>query len=121
WDRKRGAVLHWPTGVPLVHEASYANRPRLYDSWDGYFYVPPGTATVAGYAAPSALPLLGTLVDASGATRVTFTGNSAMSFSVDIPSAQRTGGVWHFANSKGVRTLSTVPPWFARNPSELLL
>jgi hypothetical protein len=91
---------HWPVG-----------------GWSLYFYVPRGTARVAGYAAEPT----GRLLDAEGREVFAFQSLGKPGyFSVAVPRGQD-GKAWKFTGVTGQRLLMTVPPFLARRPEDLLL
>jgi hypothetical protein len=113
-DRTGGTSLSWPAGTPWTIPAGPREATELYSRWTLYFYVPKGTKVVAGYAES-----VGELLDGGGKKVFTF-GERPDYFSVPVASGQD-GRLWKFTNSLGRRILLTVPPYLARDASELLL
>jgi hypothetical protein len=113
-DRTAGTALSWPPGTPWVVPAGAKEATELHGRWTLYFYVPKGTKVVGGYADG-----LGELLDAGGKKVLTF-GGPPDYFQVAVGPGQD-GRLWKFTNTLGQRILLTVPPYLARDSSELLL
>lgn len=113
-DRTGGTILAWPAGTPLTIPAGEEEVTELYGRYTLYFYVPKGTKQVAGFADGP-----GELHNSDGAKVFTF-GSRPNYFSVPVPAGQD-GHLWKFSDCQGKRILLTVPPYLARDASELLL
>ena len=107
----------WPAGVPRTIEISRASA-ALTGRRSGYFYVPPGTRTVGGYGPrdPS-----GSIKDSGSHEVFRFSQLDGPDyFQIAVPPGQD-GKLWSFHAVPGRLILLTVPPYFARTSSELLL
>lgn len=90
---------------------------RLSGRWTLYFYVPPGTVSVGGYASETT----GRIIDALGRRALDFAELEGPGyFEVPVPPGSD-GKLWKIEQATGVRTLLTVPPYLARSADELLL
>ena len=90
---------------------------RLTGRWTRYFYVPPGTASVGGYAVETT----GRIVDALGRRALDFAEMDGPGyFEVPVPPGTD-GKLWKIEQATGVSSLMTVPPYLARSADELLL
>jgi len=108
----------WPAGFPRTIEVSRASSPGHAGRRSGYFYVPPGTRIVGGYASRDAQASV-----KDGDSREVFRFSALDGpdyFQIAVPAAQQ-GRLWSFHNVPGRLVLLTVPPYVARHPSELLL
>ena len=86
-------------------------------SWSLYFYVPKTTSSVAGYADTTK----GEILDAAGKVVLSFAALKEPGyFNVPVGKGQ-SGTLWKFEGCSGQRLLMTVPPYLARNTTELLL
>ena len=118
--------IAWPAGVPVTVPSGLddgAVFSHFRGQWSLYFYVPRGTAVVAGWAARIAAwapRISGTLEDADGNVLLDFARRDDGWFQVKVPDGQD-GRLWKFQNSQGVRQLATVPPYMARTAEDLLL
>jgi hypothetical protein len=113
-DRTAGTSLSWPAGTRWVVPTGEKEATEFHGRWTLYFYVPKGTKVVGGYADG-----LGELLDGAGKKVLTF-GGPPDYFQVAVGPGQD-GRLWKFTNTLGQRVLLTVPPYLARDGSELLL
>jgi hypothetical protein len=107
------------SGTPFTFEVSLDKPAQFYGRWTMYFYVPKGTTTVGGYSWGGANDGTDKLLDGAGATRLTFNSTPAY-WSVSVPTGQD-GKLWQFKLANSRRALMTVPPYVARQATELLL
>ncbi len=109
--------LDWPAGQPMTLKSTREAPAEPTGSWSLYFYVPKGTETVGGFATAAQ----GTVRDGGGAAVFDFSEmNGAGYFNIPVPEGQDRQ-LWKLENCNGGRGLSTVPPYLARDGSELLL
>ncbi len=121
--------LHWievlSGGDRAVVRFRNADTPRTFECrsyhpgtpWTMYFYVPPDTKLVGGYAADNR----GAILDGDGTRRFDFgTMSRPGHFRVPVPEGQG-GRFWKFSACRGQRLLMTVPPYLAEAPELLLL
>lgn len=116
-DGSAGTKIDWPAGVPGVFEANMESPVTFAGGrWTMVFYVPKGTTVVGGYRKGQ-----GRILDGSGKAVLTLDKENNPGFwSVPVPPGQD-GKVWQIANYTGELTLMTVPPYVARQATELLL
>jgi hypothetical protein len=118
-------VIAWPE-IPVTIESGIDTpgvTSHMRGGWTLSFYVPKGTTLVGGWAsriANWAPPVSGRLLDGAGNLVHDFTGKGDGWFAVKVPAGQD-GKLWTFADTQGQRLLMTVPPYLARNGTELLL
>ena len=110
-----GVVL--PADLPLTIRSTLEDPMRLGGRWDLYFYVPRGTKVVGGYTDSTR----GSMLDGDNKVMFDFSTMEATGyFSVAVPEGQD-GTLWKFSDSRGSRSLMTVPPYLATSVETLLL
>lgn len=107
----------WPDDLPFTIRSTLDAPMRLSGRWSLFFYVPKGTAKVAGFTTSTA----GKLLDGNGREVLSFADmEQADYFSVAVPDGQDET-LWKFENCLGSRMLMTVPPYLAPSAKDLLL
>lgn len=110
--------ISWPQGQRVTVSASPNNKTTFVSSYRNSlsFHVPQGTRIVGGYSAQPS----GQLRSPDGKVVFDFTTmNGPGYFSVEVPDGMD-NQPWSFSRALGDKFLLTVPPWLARNNSELL-
>ena len=116
-------------GTKLTNTGTYPH-PLTWTTFPGglgsgrytvYFYVPKGTAVVAGWSSGAASSTPNdAMFDSSNVMRHNFTNTPNGYFSVPVPAGED-GKVWRLSNAVGSKVLMTVPNYYARSVAELLL
>ena len=118
--------IKWPKGMPVSLPSAMDTKGvknHFRGGWSLYFYVPKGTTLVGGWAsriANWAPRVSGQMVDGDGNVVYDFGKAGEGWFTVPVPKG-RDGKLWMMRNSQGDRRLLTVPPYFVRTASDLLL
>lgn len=118
-DGGGGTKISWPVGQRVVLPVSPDAKTVFLSRFRGNlsFYVPPGCRVIGGYSSGPT----GRMLRPDGEVALNFSELKGPShFSVDVPVGMD-GKVWSFSDSAGDKILLTVPPWVARNGSELLV
>ncbi len=113
-DKNKGAKTTWPLGQGIGIVASTERAVAFHGRWRGWFYVPPGTKVVGGFASSA-----GVLFDGSDRIAAEFSTKPGY-FSVPVPAGED-GKLWRFDKSAGQRMLMTVPPYLFRVPEEAVI
>ena len=113
-DHRAGSRIAFHEGIPVTFNATADQTATLGGRHDLYFFVPPGTTVVGGYAEG-----VGRLMNGAGTKVHEFTGKAGY-FSIPVAAGQD-GKAWKFEFTSGRRVLLTVPPQMARSAGELLL
>lgn len=110
-------LLKWNCTLPLTIKSTLAEpmNAGLTDLWQLYFYVPKGTREVVLFGGEH-----GDVCDSQMRPLFWLNGREPSYYSVKVPDGED-GKLWCLRNSKGPKILLTVPPYFARKPSELIL
>lgn len=111
--------LVFPEDMPLTVRSSIDDPPgnTLTGRWTLYFYVPSGTRIVGGFTDQTT----GRMRAADDSVVLDFAELERPGyFHVPVPDGQD-GRLWKIEQATGQRLLMTVPPYLARNGSELLL
>jgi hypothetical protein len=109
--------IDWPPGQPMSFRAGAEDAQSPRHRWIRYFYVPRGTKVVGGFATRNN----GAMFDGSGRKVFDFRRmEGADYFSVPVREGED-GRLWKFHRGTGTRRLMTVPPYMARDETELLL
>ncbi len=105
-------------GRPVVDKWTQTVHPESpQGSFYGYFFVPTGTKYVGGYAPDG---YSGQIRDGDSKVVFKFGGGPPRYFKIEVPPGQD-GKAWQFDSVGGTPFLTTVPPYIARSPDELLL
>ena len=120
-DARDGTVVTWNRGLPVTIESS-PNAPAPFETrWTLWFYVPKGTQIVGWYSSGITNQKNGLDMVKSANGKITFQVPVEPGYSsIPVPAGED-GMLWKFEGSIGQRVLLTVPPFLARNASELLL
>ncbi len=111
--------LAFPDDMPLTVRSSIDDPPgnTLTGRWTLYFYVPRGTQVVGGFTDQTSGRMRAgddsVVLDFAAMERPGY-------FHVPVPDGQD-GCLWKIEQASGQRLLMTVPPYLARNGSQLLL
>jgi hypothetical protein len=106
----------WPAGQPMTIRSTVdAPMNEHYPEWMLYFYVPKGTRVVGFHGGQH-----GEVHDSAGRPVFWLNGREPGFYSVTVPAGQD-GKLWRIQYGRGAIRLMTVPPYFARDASELLL
>jgi hypothetical protein len=110
-----GTLLEWPDGAYMTLRLAEGDLLNSGGRWSLYFYVPQGTRFVGGTLVGS-----GKILDGNRNRIYEFEGQPIRDFCIEVPENQD-GKFWSFSDVSGNCSLSTVPPYLARLPQELLL
>lgn len=113
-DRMMGSHLSWPAGTTATLRSALGATTAIRQRWKLYFYVPKGTARVAGFAYGG-----GRILNAAGKTAYNYEAKDGY-FNIPVEKGQD-GRLWAFESAGGQIGLMTVPPYLARSGDELLL
>ncbi|HEX8911205.1 MAG TPA: hypothetical protein VF796_02515, partial [Humisphaera sp.] len=109
-------LVKWDCPLPLVVRSA-ADEPmnKYYGPWTMYFYVPKGTKVVGLFGGEH-----GGIRDGAGREALALDGKAVGYHAVDVPTGQD-GRLWSVRDARGPVRLLTVPPYFARSASDLLV
>ncbi len=113
-DGTQGTLITWAPGLPMTIVSSQEQPAKLSGPWHLYFYVPAGTRFIGGFSEGE-----GVLLDPAQTVAHRFAAKPGY-FNLPVPPGQD-GRLWSFKTTSGNRILMTVPPYLARDASELLL
>ncbi|MDQ3814673.1 MAG: DUF4838 domain-containing protein [Armatimonadota bacterium] len=116
-DGKDRTLVKWNSPLPLTIKSTQ-NEPMndaYADLWMLYFYVPKGTKIIGLFGGEH-----GEVCDSAGRPVFWLNGREPNYYGVPVPDGED-GKLWHIRYGRGSIRLLTVPPYFARTASELLL
>jgi hypothetical protein len=109
--------MKWNAKLPLVVRSTQDEpmSKNYSDLWQLYFYVPKGTKMIGLFGGEH-----GEVRDSANRAVFWLNGREPNYYSVAVPEGED-GKLWHIRYGRGAIRLLTVPPYFARTASELLL
>jgi hypothetical protein len=116
-DGNDRTLVKWDCKFPATIKSS-GDEPmngKYTDLWKLYFYVPKGTTTIGFFGGEH-----GEIRDSHGRPVFWLNGRDPNYYSAPVPEGED-GRFWLVRFGRGPVRLLTVPPYFARTPSELLL
>jgi hypothetical protein len=113
-DRTR---VKWNSSLPLTIKSTLEEPMNLNYSapWDMYFYVPKSTKVIGLFGGKD-----GEVIDSLGRHVFSLKDREPNYYSFAVPDGEN-GKLWRIHNARRSIMLLTVPPYFARKPTELLL
>ncbi|MBT0653107.1 DUF4838 domain-containing protein [Geomobilimonas luticola] len=113
-DASAGTRIEYQDDLPMTVQSSLDSPAGFTGRWSLYFYVPKGTKEVGGYSSG-----VGVVLNGHGQQVYAFDKKPGY-FRVPVGQGED-GRLWKFEKCLGTKLLMTVPPYLARNVSELLL
>lgn len=105
----------WKQGQIMVMPSSLEQPIVTSGRWSLYFYVPEGTKVIGFHGGKT-----GSILDPEGKEQFALKGRKVNFYSIPVPPGSD-GKLWKVNQAAGAIRLLTVPPYFTRAASELLL
>lgn len=115
-DGNDRTLVKWNSKLPLTVKSTLDEpMSKNYEQWQMYFYVPKGTKVLGLFGGEH-----GEVRDSAARPLFWLNGREPNYYSMDVPEGED-GKLWQIRYGRGCIRLLTVPPYFARTATELLL